>query len=121
MPRRRKSYRLTATAVRDFRIAQAWSLSRWGTERTQAYFRRLHDAAESAAVNQAAVQDRDDLAGDTSLAIYPVGEHYLVYVPIGEKQIAIVALIRQTRDVPAILQANSFRIRQALDEALRQR
>ena len=45
----------------------------------------------------------------------------VVYVPIGEKLIAIVALIRQTRDVPAILQANSFRIRQALDDALRQR
>lgn len=43
---------------------------------------------------------------------------YLVYVPLGKKQIAIVALIRQTRDVPTILQENGFLIRRALAAAL---
>jgi hypothetical protein len=40
-------------------------------------------------------------------------------VPIDRDQVAIVALIRQVRDVPAILQANHFQIQRALNEALR--
>lgn len=114
MPPRRRSYLLTETATRDFKIARAWSLSRWGKERTRSYFERLHDAAEYVAGNQSAIQKREDLAGSTGLDVYPVGEHYLVYVPFGKGRIAIVALIRQTRDVPTILQANAFHIRRAL-------
>ena len=120
MPRRSKSYLLTETAARDFRAARAWSSSRWGKERTRSYFRQIHDAAEQIAANQSAVQKREDLTGDSGLGVYPVGEHYLVYVPINDKQIAIVALIRQTRDVPAILQANSYRIQRALAATLEQ-
>jgi plasmid stabilization system protein ParE len=83
------------------------------------YFQRLHDAAEYIAKHQPAISRRDDLTDDESLGAYPVGEHYIVYTPLDDSQIAIVALIRQTRDVPAILQANSFRIRRALDVALK--
>ena len=119
MPRRRKLYVLTETAARDFRTARAWSSSRWGKERTRSYFRQIHDAAERIAANQSAVQGRENLTGDTGLGAYPVGEHYLVYAPIDDKRIAIVALIRQTRDVPAILQANSYRIHRALAAALK--
>lgn len=63
---------------------------------------------------------RQGLTGDTKLGIYAVGEHFLVYVPIDKARIAIVALIRQVRDVPAILQANHFQIQIALDEALKE-
>jgi len=52
------------------------------------------------------------------LGVYPVGEHYIVYAPIGDTQIVIDALFRQTRDVPAILKANSYRIRRQLTAAL---
>jgi hypothetical protein len=37
-----------------------------------------------------------------------------------DSQIAIVALIRQTRDVPALLQANHFQIQRALNEVLKE-
>lgn len=40
----------------------------------------------------------------------------MAYVPIGNRRIAIAALIRQSRDVPAIVKANSFVIRRLLDE-----
>lgn len=36
--------------------------------------------------------------------MYPIREHYIVYEPLGERFIAVVAVIRQGRDIPAILQ-----------------
>lgn len=115
----RKSYVLVKTAERDFREAKRWSLARWGAKQTKLYFQRLHDCAEYIAKHQRAISRRDDLTNDANLGAYPVGEHYIVYAPVDDSQIAIVALIRQTRDVPAILQSNSFRIRRALDVALK--
>lgn len=119
MPRRRKSYLLTETAARDFKAARAWSLSRWGQRQTQTYFRKLHDAAEYVAANQSAVPSREDLTDSTDIGVYPVGEHYVVYAPIDKKRIAIVALVRQTRDVPTILRENGFLIHRALAAALK--
>jgi plasmid stabilization system protein ParE len=117
--KRRRSYVLTETAASDFRAARRWSRARWGEQQTRAYFNRLHDAAEHVAAHQAAVASRADLTGDTKLGIYPVGEHFLVYVSIDRKRIAVVALMRQVRDVPAILQANHFQIQRALEDALK--
>jgi plasmid stabilization system protein ParE len=116
---RRKSYVLTATAERDFREAKRWSLARWGAKQTRFYFQQLHESAEYIAGHQPAVSRRDDLTDDPNLAAYPAGEHYIVYAPVDDSQIAIVALIRQTRDVPAILQTNGFQIRRALKNALK--
>lgn len=48
------------------------------------------------------------------LGVYPVREHYLVYLPMGDSRIVVVALIRQTRDVPAIINANGFIIQRQL-------
>lgn len=118
MSNHRKSYILTATAARDFREARQWSIARWGKKRTKLYFQQLHDGAEYIATHQRAIAPRDDLTGNTELGVYPVGEHYLVYAPIGDTQIIIVALFRQTRDVPIILEANSYRIRRQLTAAL---
>ena len=111
--RKRRHYILTATAERDFREARRWSLSRWGKELTEQYFTDLHDSAEGIAQTQLAVQQ---IADTSELGIHPVREHYLVYVPIRKNSIVIVALIRQTRDVPAILNANSFKIQRQLKE-----
>ena len=41
-------------------------------------------------------------------------QHCLVYVPVGARRIVIVALICQTRDVPAILHVNRFIIQRQL-------
>jgi plasmid stabilization system protein ParE len=118
VPKRRRSYVLTKTAARDFREARQWSKTRWGDQTTKSYFQKLHDGAEYIAAHQAAIASRDELTGNAGLGVYPIGEHFLVYVPIDRTQVAIVALIRQVRDVPAILQANHFQIQRALNEAL---
>lgn len=119
MPKRRRSYVLTETAARDFREARRWSKARWGDRTTRSYFQKLHNRAEYIAAHQTAISHRDELTEDSNLEVYPVGEHFLVYVPLDKTQIAIVALIRQIRDVPALLQANRFQIQRAMNEALK--
>jgi hypothetical protein len=45
--------------------------------------------------------------------------HYIVYEPLGGRLIAVVAVIRQVRDVPAILQKWAAPIRRELIEIRR--
>jgi plasmid stabilization system protein ParE len=115
-----KHYVLTATAERDFRQARQWSLSRWGAELTKKYFVSLHESAEYIAQNHHSLEDKEYLTGTTGLGIHAVKEHYLVYVPIREGYIGIVALIRQTRDIPAILKANNYLIRREISDICNQ-
>ena len=113
---RDRHYTLTKTAEQDFRQAKRWSLSRWGKPLTKQYFTDLHTGAEYIAANHKSLQKRDTLTDETGLGIHPVREHYVIYVPNGDKDIVIVALIRQTRDVPNILKANQFIIQRELKD-----
>lgn len=113
---RRKSYVLTARAAADLHEARAWSRARWGQELTNRYFQDLHEGAQYVAEHRASFRNRHELAGGTSLLLYPVREHYLVYEPLAPGIIAIVAVIRQGRDIPAILQKWAAPIRRELIE-----
>lgn len=113
---RRKSYLLTARAAADLREARTWSRARWGKELTNRYFDDLHEGAQYIAENHASLRDRHELAGGTALLLYPVREHYIVYEPLAPRLIAIVAVIRQGRDIPAILQKWAAPIRRELME-----
>lgn len=112
----RKSYVLTARAAADLREARVWSRARWGKELTNRYFEDLHAGAEYIAENYASFRDRQELAGGTALLLYPVREHYFVYEPLGPRFIVIVAVVRQGRDIPAILQKWAAPIRRELIE-----
>lgn len=113
---RRARYVLTARAAADLREARAWSRARWGKELTRRYFDDLHEGAQFIAANQTASLGRQELTGGTALLMYPVREHYLVYEPLGERFIAVVAVIRQGRDISAILQKWAAPIRRELIE-----
>jgi len=115
MPEQRH-YVLTRLAEYDLHEARAWSLARWGSKLTRAYFEDLHQAAEYVATHHQALSCRDDLTGDTDLAVHPVREHYLIYIPIGDEQIIIVAVIRQSRDIPQILGNATFMIQREVSE-----
>jgi len=112
----RARYVLTARAAADLREARAWSRARWGRELTSQYFDDLHEGAQFIAENQSALRQRQELSGGTGLRVHPVREHYIVYEPLAERFIAVVAVIRQGRDIPAILQKWSVPIRRALIE-----
>lgn len=118
MSEKHQYYILTSTAAEDFRNARRWSASRWGKELTKQYFNDLHEGAEKIAKNGLSLPENDYLTGTSDLGIYAVREHYMVYVPVEDIKIVIVALIRQSRDVPAILQANGYIIRRELKEIL---
>ncbi len=107
-------YVLTETAAADFQAARRWSLARWGKSLTRQYFSDLHNSAEILARHPLTSTDLEQEVDGLNLRIHAVREHYLIYVPIHGERIAIVALIRQTRDVPAILNANAFQFRRQL-------
>lgn len=113
---RRARYVLTARAAADLREARAWSRARCGKELTSRYFNDLHEGAQFIAVNHGALRRRQELSGSTALFVYSVREHYLVYVPLDERLIAVVAVIRHGRDIPAILQKWSAVIRREMIE-----
>ena len=116
MPSQKSHYILTETAARDFRQVRQWSLSRWGKSLTKQYFTSIHNSAEKLGQHQGSFGEISGLIDEvnTKLKVYPIREHYLVYMPLDKELIAIVALIRQTRDVPAIIEANSFKISREL-------
>jgi len=112
--KKKKNCILTETAERDFRQAKQWLLSRWGKELTATYFKDLHQAAEYVALNNHSLPEKDYLTGTAELGVYAVREHYMIYLPVNKTQIVIVALIRQIRDVPAIIKANNYIFRREL-------
>lgn len=113
------NYFLTTGAAHDIREIGDWSLERWGKERTVQYLTELHERLEYIAANFKTFESnntRADLSGDSGLLLYPVNKHYIVFLPIGERSIAVAAVIRQGRDIPSILQKDGFTIRRELQE-----
>jgi plasmid stabilization system protein ParE len=110
------SYILTPTARAQLREAKAWSLARWGQELTEQYFHDLEKAALHIAANHSRYAKRKELAGESGLCLYPVREHYIVYEPLTRKKIAIVAFIRQGRDIPALLSRHAVLFRRELEK-----
>ena len=110
----RSSYVLTARAAADLKEARAWSRARWGKDLTAKYFDELHGAAQFIAENQESLRRRQQFGEGLALLLHPVREHYIVYEPLGERLIAVVAVIRQGRDLPAILQKWAVPIRREL-------
>lgn len=113
----RSKYILTATAERNFYEAKMWSMKRWGRDLTRQYFKDIHRSANELADHHFSATEFTETVSDAEVLVWPVREHYLVYVPIRKGLIIIVALIRQTRDVLSIVAANSFILRRELKAA----
>ena len=109
-----KRYVLTLKAASDLREARAWSRARWGKSLTRRYFEDLHKGAQYVAENCHRLRSRSERVGDTPLHVYPIREHYLIYEPLNSDVIAVVAVIRQGRDLPAILHKWAGSIRREL-------
>ena len=111
-----KKYTLTVSAETDLQSAKAWSLSRWDKALTKQYFTDLHEGANYIAENHKSLSPRSELANDTGLSVYPVREHYIVFVPVADNYIVIVSFIRQGRDLPSLLRKGSYQINRELLE-----
>lgn len=114
-----RSYFLTPGAVDDIREIGDWSLERWGKEKTLKYLSDLHHGLEYLAANFETFKNnkiRDELSGGSGLLLYPINRHYIAYIPIAEKTIAVAAVIRQGSDIPSILQKGSLTIHRDLQD-----
>jgi len=111
----RKNYILTEKAEQDLKEAKIWSLQRWNKELTNKYFEDLHQGAQFIAEHFHSYKARDDLSGASGLFVYPVREHYIVYLPIENKCVVIVSVIRQSRDIQSILKKWNFRIQSEIE------
>lgn len=114
-----EQYAFTQEAWDNLHEAIAWSKARWGQRLTNQYIDDLHAGFCRLASDHGKLPSREELTVDTGLSIYPIREHYVVFEPVGEQQIIIVALIHQVRDVPAVLRGKSWRIKREL-KAVRQ-
>lgn len=90
-------------------------MRRWGEELTVEYFSALDEAAKKLANNTKTFRTREELTGGTGLQLFPFREHFLVYEPLNERQIMIVAVLRQSQDIPRILSKGSFVIVKELE------
>jgi len=109
-----KYYTLTARADKDLAELKAWSGARWGDELTQRYMADIHKGVERIAKSYKTLRSRSEFSAGTDLSIYPVREHYIIFYPTAKEHIVIVAVLRQGRDIPGILRANSVDIDRAL-------
>lgn len=112
----KRNYSLTPAAEQDLRGIRDWSLDHWGPARTREYFAELHEAAQYAALNYRSLPPRAGVAGGTGLFLHPCGSHYLVFVPVAEKYIVVVSVLRQERDIPRLLAKSGFLFKAELEE-----
>lgn len=115
----RKYYTLTERAAEDLAALTNWSLIRWGEDLTDKYLEDLHEGTERIAKSYKSLRSRSELAAGTGVSIYPIREHYVIFHPVGKEHIVILALLRQGRDIPNILRANSVRIERELKDIRR--
>jgi plasmid stabilization system protein ParE len=96
------------------RAAKAWSTARWGEALTVQYFKDLDAGARHVAAHQSTTPVRTALSGDSGLGVYLVREHYLIYTPVSDQCIAIVAVLHRKRDVPTLLRKYAYLIHREL-------
>ena len=103
MPR---TYFLSPHAIGRLRNHKKWFLERFGHATTKQYFQDMDEGFQYIADNYERFPSRFELAGESGLSIYPVREHYVVFVPMGDG-IHIADILGQTQDIPNILSDNA--------------
>ncbi|MET0155787.1 MAG: hypothetical protein ABW189_06775 [Rickettsiales bacterium] len=83
-------------------------MSRWGKEATAQYFRDIDKVAVAPGRNNGNSALRHELTDDGNVKVYPAREHYIVYCETGNGSIAILAFIRQGRNVPELLKKYAY-------------
>lgn len=103
MPR---NYFLSPTAIKHLRDHKRWSLEQFGYDITKKYFQDMDKGFQHIADNYERFPSRSELTGESGLSIYPVREHYVVFVPMNDG-IHIADVLGQSQDIPNILGENA--------------
>jgi plasmid stabilization system protein ParE len=113
---RSSKYTLTRRAEADLDELHEKSLEQFGRIQTNKFMADLKKAAEFAANNIGKVPTRAHLVGDSGLSLYPIHNHFIAYRPVTEDHIVIIAIVRQSRDIAALITAESDRFRADFSE-----
>lgn len=100
-------YTLTKGAEADLDDIYRKSVELFGHAQTNKFLIELERAAEFAADNIGKIQTRAHLTGDSGLSLYPVNNHFIAYRPVADNHIVIIALFRQSRDIPSFVMAEA--------------
>ena len=103
MPR---TYFLSPTSIGQLRHHKKWSLERFGPATTKKYFEDMDKDFQYIADHYERFPPRSELTGESGLSVYPVREHYVIYVPMSDG-IHIAAVLGQSQDIPNILNENA--------------
>src|SRR5580693_7535629 len=106
MKRLPRNYFLSPTAIDRLRDHKKWSLERFGRAVTKKYFQDMDKGFQYIADNYERFPARSGLTGASGLRIFPVREHYVVYVPLRDG-IHIADILGQAQDIPNILHENA--------------
>jgi plasmid stabilization system protein ParE len=101
-----RNYFLSPTAIKHLRGHKRWSLEQFGYDTTKKYFQDMDKGFQYIADNYERFPSRSELTGDSGLSIYPVREHYVVFVPMNDG-IHIADVLGQAQDIPNILRENA--------------
>jgi plasmid stabilization system protein ParE len=101
-----RNYFLSPTTISHLRDHKKWSLDKFGHATTKKYFQDLDKGFQYIADNYERFPKRSELTGESGLSIYPVREHYIVYVPMKD-DIHIADVLGQVQDIPNILNENA--------------
>jgi plasmid stabilization system protein ParE len=102
-------YTLTMRAEVDLDEFYEKSLEQYGPIQTNKFLADLKKAAEFVADNIGKAPTRAHLVGESGLSLYPVNNHFIAYRPVTVDHIVIIAIIRQSRDVAALIAAEADR------------
>lgn len=99
-------YFLSPTAISQLREHKKWSLEHFGRSVTKKYFEDIDKGFKYIADNQQRLPKKPELTANTELSIYPICEHYVVYISLSDG-IYIAAVLGQAQDIPNILNENN--------------
>jgi plasmid stabilization system protein ParE len=106
-------YFLTQRAIHSLNDIRSYSITKFGRPTTRRYFEDLTKGFSYLASKDVSVAKRKDIAGDHCLQVYPIREHYAVYV-ITSVGVIILDVVLQSRDIPNFLNKNITLLRAEL-------
>lgn len=103
-----RRFRLTSTAAAQFEKIGRDTAAKWGNDQARRYLIELRDGFETIAARHDRLPPKPAGVGD--LRLHRVNRHYVVFLPLTEEVVAIVAILHERMDVPARLREMQGRL-----------
>jgi plasmid stabilization system protein ParE len=112
-----RPYFLSPTAIEHLRAHKKWSLKQFGHKTTKKYFQDMDKGFQYIADNYERFSSRPEITGETGLCVYPIREHFVIFVPFNNG-VHIADVLSQVQDIPNILSENAAVFQRELSQIL---